>query len=301
MERFLHIIVNKQSRNSDTTLKKLIVELPKYTKNFQFSMTENIEQLDRRMCQLKDNILEDDILVIVGGDGSLNQFVSVHQKYGFKNYIGYIPAGSGNDFARTHHIPVDTIQALEHLFNVQAPKEVSIIHATEGQAEHYALNSLGIGIDGLVNYLINTGSTKKVLGSASYLSGVLSGFVKQQKFPVTLKVDEGVFHFENVQLALVANNPYFGGGINIMPTSNGMDEDLEVLIADGVNARDLVIILTKLLTTQNHLSHPKLSTFRSKTVALFTESEQYAQKDGEIIHQEGFAYTFTTKKLKMWI
>ena len=51
-------------------------------------MTENIEQLDRRMCQLKDNIPEDDILVIVGGDGS-EPIRSAHQSMASKLHRVY--------------------------------------------------------------------------------------------------------------------------------------------------------------------------------------------------------------------
>lgn len=301
LDHFLHIIINQQSRNSDATFKKLLLELPNYTKKYEIHITDNIKQLEKLVKDLKTTIKPDDLVVTVGGDGSLNQTVTFFEKYQLNNYIGYIPSGSGNDFARANGIPINTEKAIAHLFRVKEPKVLSIIHATQGDIEHYAVNSLGVGIDGRVNYMIHSGSRKKILGPSSYITRILTAFMKQEKFPVTLKVDEGVYTFDNVQLALIANNPYFGGGIKIVPQADGTDDLLEVVIADDITGRNLINILSRILTNKSHLSHPKLHSFQTKEVAIFIESEQYAQKDGEIFKQKGFAYTLTTKKRSFWV
>lgn len=301
MKYFYHIIINQQSRNSDAVFKKLLLEFPNYTSHYKIHITDNIEQLEQLIKTLKETIDPTDIIVSVGGDGSLNQTVTFLEKFNVKNYLGYIPSGSGNDFARTNGIPVKTEEALAHLFSVTEPSERAILHATQGQTHHYAVNSLGIGIDGLVNYMIAKGNRKKMLGPLSYISGVLHAFAKQDKFPVTLKVDDGVFSFDNVQLALVANNPYFGGGIKIVPEADSKDDLLEVVIGDDVSGKHLLNILYRLFRNKNHLNHPNLHTFQSKEVAIFTEATEYAQKDGEIFSQEGFALTMTTIKRKFWI
>ena len=282
MEHFLHFIVNKQSRNSQAVFKKLVLELPKYRINYDFLITENVEQLDTLLFQMKDTIDSTDIFVVVGGDGSLNHFVRVYTKYQFRNAIGYIPAGSGNDFARAHQIPLKPHDALLHLFSIQEKQDLSIIVATQGETEHLAVNSIGFGIDGMIGHLMSSGKNKEKLGAKSYFLGIFSGFAKQKKFPLTLTTDDGEHQFDNVQLALVANNPSFAGGIYIVPEASGKDEQLEVLIADNVSARDLASIAAKLLTTKTHLTHPKLHSFTSKKVNLLIDSPQYAQKDGEV-------------------
>lgn len=301
MEQQLHFIVNKQSGNSLAVFKKLLIELPKHKINYKFLITESIEQLAKLLSQLKNTIHPNDILVVVGGDGSLNQFVTFYMKYQFENSIGYIPAGSGNDFARAHQIPTDTHKALLHLFSVKETQELSIIIATEGKRKHYAVNSIGFGIDGLIGHFINSGKKKEKLGSRAYFLGIFSGFIKQKKFPLTLTVDDGVYEFGNVQLGLVANNPSFGGGIYIIPEASGKDDELNILIADNVSARDLASIISRLVTNKTHLSHPKLYSFKSKEVTIHIESSQYAQKDGEVFHQNEFNYHFHTKLLPFWI
>lgn len=298
---FLYFIVNKQSRNSQAVFKKLLLMLPKYKINYEFLITESIEQLDTLLSQLKNTIEQTDIFVVVGGDGSLNQFVSYYSKYSLENSIAYIPAGSGNDFARAHQIPFDTEEALLHLFAVQEKQELSVILARDNGNKHLAVNSIGFGIDGLIGQIVESKGKKEKIGARSYMLGIFSGFMKQEKFALNLTVDDGHYKFDHVQLALVANNPSFAGGVYIVPEASGKDDLLEIMIADNVSPRDLTSIVSRLLINQSHLSHPKLHSFQSKEVRIEIDSSQYAQKDGEVFHQDHFDYHFHTKKLPFWI
>jgi len=301
LDRFLHLIVNKQSRKSDSTFKKLLIELPKHTQNYKIYVTETTNKLEDVVKELRISLSKRDLVIVIGGDGSLNHLVSLFERYHLNNYIGYIPSGSGNDFARSYNMPINTEKAIGHIFNLKEPKEVSIIKATQGDIIHYAVNSIGIGIDGTITHEIAESPRKKFLGATSYISNVLSGFIKQEKFPITIKVDQGVYSYDQVQFALIANNPYFGGGIKIAPDADGTDEFLDILVADNVSARNLFTILTKLFSNKSHLTHSNFHHFKTKDVAFYTEVKQFAQKDGEPFEQDGFAYTMTTKKRKFWI
>lgn len=301
MDQFLYFIVNRQSRNGHSVFKKLLIEIPKYTQNFKIYSTDNINELELIIKDLKEKISADDLVIAIGGDGSLNQIVTLFEKYKINNDLGYIPSGSGNDFARSNNMPIDTDEAIKYLFHLTEPKELTILCATQGNKEYYALNSLGIGIDGLIMHQTQNSPFKRIIGHASYISGILSAFVKQKKFPVTINVEEGTFSFKKVQLALIANNPFFGGGIKIIPNADGTDDKLEILIAEDVNGKDLIRILYKLFKNGSHLAHPKLHIFTSKKIALFSESKQFVQKDGESFEQDGFALTLSTKKRSFWI
>lgn len=301
MNRFLHIIVNQQSRNSINRFKELLLELPKYTNQYQIHQTNSVEQLERLLFQLKERIEPTDLVVFVGGDGSLNLGVTLMEKYQLDHTIGYIPTGSGNDFARAMGLSTNISKAVEHFFHKGEEKELAILHATEGEKDYYAVNSLGIGIDGYVNHLIREQSQNKGRGFLPYIRMVLKAFNNQQRFSVTLKVDEGIFTFEQVQLALFANNPYFGGGLNILPEASNQDDDIEVLIGHDVNYKDLLNIIGRLLTGRSHLDHPNLVAYKTKSASLFSEVNEYGQKDGEVFYQDGYALTVSTKKRTFWL
>lgn len=301
MNNFYYFIINKKSRKVEETFKKLLLEVPKYTNQYKVHITEDVHQLEELTAQLKDQLTEKDIVVCIGGDGSLNQTVTFFEKNQIDNPIGYIPAGSGNDFARSHDIPFETKAAVAHLFTIREPQKLSIIEASQGDIKHYAVNSLGLGLDGQLIYNLNSSNYKRNLGPLSYISQLFSSFKNQDKFPLTLRVDQGTFHYDHAQIALIANNPYLGGGIKALPDADGKDDVLDILIADNVGGKDFFPIVYKLLTSKTHLEHPKLHHFKSKSVALYTESHQYAQKDGESFHQDGYAYIFKTFQRSFWI
>ena len=301
MDRFLHIIVNQQSRNSVHNFKDLLLELPKYTNQYKIHQTKNIKQLKSLFQLLKDTIKPEDMIVFVGGDGSLNQGVTLLEELEISNVIGYLPSGSGNDFARAHGIPNDIRKSLAYFFNVKEPRSLSVIHANEGLTNYYAVNSVGFGIDGLVNHVIAEKNKEKGAGSSTYLTSAIAAFKRLEPFPITLKVDEGVYEFERAQIALVVNNPYFGGGLKIVPEASSEDEILEVLIAEDAKFTDLVSILSRMVYNQTHLKNKKLALFKTKKMALYIDSSQHGQKDGEVFHQNGYALTIDTKKRLFWL
>lgn len=301
LNHFFHFIINKQSKKSHSVFKELLIELPKYSQNFKLYPTKNIHELDKLLSILKETIAGDDIIVVVGGDGSLNHFITLYQKYQLENYISYIPSGSGNDFARAYQIPLDTKKAVKHLFEVQEKTTLSFIEAKENSKQLYAINSIGFGIDGLINQIVNSRGSKKTKGAFAYINALLAAFTKQNKFPVLLKIGQNEYHFSKAQLVLVANNPYFGGGINILPDADGQDNELDILIANDVSFKDLLIIVGKLLTNKKHLNHPNLHSFKSKNVQISIDSDPYGQKDGEIFHQKNYNYYFKTKKVIFWL
>lgn len=52
-----------------------------------------------------------DIVICSGGDGTLNEVVSAVMTMEKKPVLGYLPAGTTNDFGATHKLPKDMIQA----------------------------------------------------------------------------------------------------------------------------------------------------------------------------------------------
>nr|WP_281727658.1 hypothetical protein [Facklamia miroungae] len=160
---------------------------------------------------------------------------------------------------------------------------------------------MGFGLDGLITRNIEKKKQKERLGAFSYLLGILSGFIKQRKFSLRLKIDNQSYPFYNAKLAVVANNPYFGGGIKIVPHATNHDDLLEVLIADNVSLGNLFSILVKLLTNKSHLAHPKLHTYQASEIILEINSNQWAQKDGEVFQQDNYYIHFQTKRVPFWI
>ena len=119
---------------------------------------------------------EERVIIVIGGDGTLNEVGN-----GLKSLcavpIGYIPAGSGNDFARNLKIPKDTLKACELIFEKKRLKRLDYGVNCVGKEEiHHRLFlvSSGIGYDAAICHELNYTTLKKKLnrvhlGKLSYI------------------------------------------------------------------------------------------------------------------------------------
>ena len=68
----------------------------------------------RKVAEAAD---EYDLVVCSGGDGTLDEVVTGMMKREDRDPIGYIPAGTTNDFANSLHIPKDVLKAADNAVN----------------------------------------------------------------------------------------------------------------------------------------------------------------------------------------
>lgn len=246
----------------------------------------------------------DSLYVISGGDGSLNHYVSYLEEKALNLPLAYLATGAGNDFARSLNLPINDVPAgLDYIFNLTQPKTLNIIKANDGQTNHYAVNSLGFGIDGWTNKLISDApkTLKKMLGSSIYAMAIIPAYIEMTPRPLELVIEDKIYHFEKSLLALAVNNPYFGGGLKIDPKASALSDDLNCIVLDGVTVRDIPVILQKLLTDQTHLSHPKFHTFSAKSFTLNLLKAEYGEKDGEMMDKASYSIKIETVKRLFWV
>ncbi len=110
-----------------------------------------------------------DLIVCCGGDGTLNEIIQGNMLSQRHLPIGYIPAGSTNDFARSLHIPTNTMDATESIINGMPAK--CDIGQLNGQ---YFTYIAAFGAFTEVSYSTSQ-PVKNVLGHTAYiLSGMMS-------------------------------------------------------------------------------------------------------------------------------
>ncbi|MCX7985407.1 MAG: acylglycerol kinase family protein, partial [Bacteroidales bacterium] len=104
-----------------------------------------------------------DIVVAVGGDGTVNEVASalVHTS----SALGIIPGGSGNGLARHLEIPLDWKKAIELFLHF---KKVPIDYGTANDIKFFC--TCGVGFDAHVGHIF---SQNKKRGFWTYLKSVL--------------------------------------------------------------------------------------------------------------------------------
>ena len=247
------------------------------------------------------------LLVVLGGDGTLSHVVDALKDYPLVP-IAYIPAGSGNDFARANGIYTrDLDEALSNILMATKPKRLHILEALDKNypMDRVLVNSFGIGIDGAVIQKMSQSTLKERmnklgLGFLSYPLSLMSVLFHQAPFTATLKTGETVQTFENIYLLTTTNHPYFGGGINIAPTSHIQQAGIDIILIQKKSWWRVLQIVGKLLQGK-HLDHPDVHHFHGTDIHISVEKPQHAQIDGELVDFQPFELNFKQASRYFWM
>jgi diacylglycerol kinase (ATP) len=181
----------------------------------------------------------DGLLLVVGGDGTVHEAVNGLLAGGSAGVVlAVVPAGTGNDFARSTGVPLDPAAAAErHVRQVRAGIAVRRMDVGRltfrdrggaARTRHF-LNSVSVGVSPRANRIAQAmrgvvpGRLRYPLGG---VAAVLSGGAV--RYRVT---QGGEVRFEGEALNLtIANGPTFGGGLRISPGSSLTDGVLEQVI-----------------------------------------------------------------------
>lgn len=211
-----------------------------------------------------------DVLAVVGGDGVVN--AAVQAVAGTKVAVGVIPAGTGNDVARSLGIPRDDHAAAA---DVVARGPVRTIDAVRCDGRWFA-GVAGAGFDSMVTERANRMTRPR--GQARYIAALAAELRVLRPWPFTLKLDGRTWQTEAVLVA-VGNGVSYGGGMRICPNAALDDGMLDVTVVGPVSRRELVRFFP-LVYQGRHLGHPAVTTLRARTVSL-AGPDVTAYADGE--------------------
>lgn len=188
-------------------------------------------------------------VVVVGGDGSVHEAVNGLVLAGWRGLLGVIPAGTGNDFARSAGLPLRALESVLRIGQGQ-PKQTDLgrIRFTEPDGEvreRLFLNAVSVGVSPRANRLAH--SVKTILPSRlSYaISGVAALFLTGRgRFAVT---HDGTPVLSGEALNItVANGASFGGGMRISPGSKLDDGVLDQVVIGPIGAMRALLALSRL-------------------------------------------------------
>ncbi|WP_339060761.1 diacylglycerol kinase family protein [Tepidibacillus marianensis] len=282
----IHFIVNPVSGNGKT--KRYIPLIEKLLKEksieYQFLMTEYKGHAVKIAYSLRREP-KSHLVIAMGGDGTLNEVVN--GLYPSDVRLGYIPAGSGNDFAREMGIPSDPVQALLKIIE-GPPKPIDIGKINE----RYFVNAAGIGFDGKVIQIANRSPFKHKFGKFIYIIAVIQALYGYQPTQLEMVVNGKKYSFKGVWLIAVSNGRYFGGGMKISPNAKNNDGLLDVCVINEMTPLQLIRYFPTIFSGK-HIDLPYVKMFRGSKIDIFSESVLPIQIDGEISNQDEEKYTLS--------
>ena len=215
-----------------------------------------------------------DLLVCCGGDGTFNETVTGLMEAGLEIPIGYIPAGSTNDFAASLGLSTDPITAAKQI--------------VEGSPELLDVGKFG---DRYFSYVASFGAfsrasyntpqnIKNALGHTAYLLEGIHELSQIRKIHMRFELGEDVVE-DDYLFGAVCNSTSIGGILTIDPHQVDMGDGMfEVLLVRA--PRDLTEIPECIMAVQKQQYNCRMMTFRSvKSVKIFADQDINWTLDGE--------------------
>ena len=215
-----------------------------------------------------------DLVVCSGGDGTLDEVVAGLVETGSKVPVGYIPAGTTNDFAKSLHIPRKPLAAADNAVKgVPFPCDIGKFN----DSVFVYIAAFGIFTD--VSYETDQ-AVKNVLGHMAYILEGAKRIFNIPSYKIKVEHDGEVIEDEFI-FGMVTNSRSVGGFSNMVGKNIVFDDGLfEVtLIKTPKNPIALQEIIAALLIEQVDTKH--MYTFKTKKITFDSVEEIPWTLDGE--------------------
>ena len=218
---------------------------------------------------------EMDLIVCCGGDGTFNETVSGILLSGSNTPVGYIPAGSTNDFAGSLGLSTDPVEAAKNI--VSGTPQPYDVGSFNGRHFTYVAS---FGAFTRSSYATPQ-SVKNLLGHTAYVLGGISELSQIKKVPMRLVLDDEVLEGDYV-FGAVCNSTSIGGIAKLDPTQVDMADGLfELLLVRA--PKDLAEIAECITAVQHQQYNCRMMTFRAaKTVTFYPPADLPWTLDGEM-------------------
>ena len=196
-----------------------------------------------------------DLVVCCGGDGTFNETITGVLQSGADVPIGYIPAGSTNDFASSLRLPTNILQAVQDIL--------------DGEPVSYDVGKFG---DRYFSYVASFGaftkasyatpqSIKNALGHTAYVLEGITELSQIRKEHVRMEIDGQVVE-DDFLFGAISNSTSVGGILTLDPKQVDMaDGKLEILL--GRAPVDILELSECSMAAQSQKYNCAMTTFRS--------------------------------------
>ena len=214
---------------------------------------------DEAFDRLRDRVAAGvDGVVAVGGDGLVNIALQVVGGTGVP--LGIIPAGTGNDIARSLGLfPGEPIAAAD-LVVTGRTRAVDLGRANG----RWFAAVLGSGFDSLVNERANRMTWPR--GRARYNLAILAELRTFRPVPFVLDLEGESWHTE-AMLVAVGNGSSYGGGMRVCPDARLDDGLLDVTVLGPISKPEFVRVFPTVYRG-THVHHPAVTVRRARRVTL---------------------------------
>ncbi len=220
------------------------------------------------------------VLVLAGGDGTINHFVNDTDGLDIKRTILYFPAGSGNDFMR------DVSENGKEKYIELNPYIKDLPFVEVNGIKKRFINGIGYGIDGYCcevgDRLRKADSDKPINYTSIAIKGLLFHF---SPVTATVTIDGNTSVYKNAWLVPTMNGRFYGGGMNACPKQDRLSgkKTLSTMVFMGKGRLKTLMIFPSIFKGE-HINHEKqVKIFEGKEAIITFDRPCALQIDGETV------------------
>lgn len=221
-------------------------------------------------------------MVVVGGDGSLNEVVNglmTAESQAGLPAVAICPVGSGNDFARSLGLRAGP-KGLSRLLTHPATRSVDAWQISWPTGRQWFINVASFGFTGSAAAIID--QRGKRFRGLSYVYGAMLALTNHRDREVLLSADSEPGATLLVGAGVLANAPWFGSAMHVAPGADTGDGRLDLLLVQGAGRLRLLGLLAGVFAGR-HLRSSTVSRRLVSAVTLDWTGELPFETDGEPI------------------
>lgn len=304
-----YFIVNPYSKSGRGSMiwKRLEKQLDGMGIEYKAYVTEKPGEAREMAANLTKGCKEPKVVIAVGGDGTINEVLNGLAFCG-PVIFGCIPAGSGNDMARSLNLPKSPIRCLHKILNPQYHQRLDygvLSYGKEEIAHRRFMVSSGIGFDAAVCHNLLYSKVKIILnklhlGKLSYMMIGLKQLALARPSKGYLVLD-GVqkVEFNHIYFVSAHIHSYEGGGFNFAPQADPSDGKLDICVVYQSSKRMLLPALLKAWVGRNR-SCRGIRHFVCREAEIHTDNVLPVHVDGEsCFYQRDLQLRCISKQIKM--
>ncbi len=223
----------------------------------------------------REHALGVDLVVCCGGDGTLNETITGMLQVGATAPVGYIPAGSTNDFANSMKLSTNVMQAVQDIL--------------EGEPVTYDVGRFN---DRYFTYVASFGaftkasystaqSVKNALGHTAYVLDGIQELSQIRKVHVRMEMEDQLVE-DDFLFGCISNSTSIGGVLSLDPKQVDMaDGLLEVFLVRAPRNLTEITECLQALQSQRYNDCSMITFGPARNIRVYAEPDMAWTLDGE--------------------
>ncbi|MGL4362769.1 MAG: diacylglycerol/lipid kinase family protein [Cellulosilyticaceae bacterium] len=207
-----------------------------------------------------------DMILVSGGDGTLNECVNGMVLKSLKIPLGILPFGTANDFAYSACIPNNIVQVM----NIIEDGNIEFVDIGQVNNEYF-INVCNMGLFSGISHVVDPIVKNKFGKLAYYLKGI-EELQHYHGISFELEIDE-VKHTGEYILLLIFNGKAAGGFTKLALNASIQDGFFDMICIKKTDVIDIPRIFLKILQGE-HLNDSSIDYFRAKKINIICHNEE---------------------------